>query len=100
MLCPVLQTTMKRIVALTCAALAAATSAAAQSAAGAQLLSGMGAYSHPIQTRSAEAQKYFDQGLAMLYNFNHGEAERSFLSCTTSPSRGPGRSARRWARCC
>ena len=39
----------------------------------------MGSYSHPIQTTSAEAQKYFDQGLALLYNFNHAEAERSFL---------------------
>ena len=52
---------------------------AAQSAAGAQLLPGMGAYSHPIQTTSPEAQKFFDQGLALLYNFNHAEAERSFL---------------------
>ena len=52
---------------------------AAQSAAGAQLLPGMGAYSHPIQTSSPEAQKFFDQGLALLYNFNHAEAERSFL---------------------
>jgi len=51
--------------------------AAAQSTAGAQLLPGMGSYSHPIQTSSAEAQKYFDQGLALLYNFNHAEAERS-----------------------
>jgi tetratricopeptide (TPR) repeat protein len=57
----------------------AGTSAVAQSAAGAQLLPGMGSYSHPIQTSSAEAQKYFDQGLALLYNFNHAEAERSFL---------------------
>lgn len=51
----------------------------AQSAAGAQLLPGMGDYSHPIQTTSPEAQTYFDQGLALLYNFNHAEAERSFL---------------------
>lgn len=53
--------------------------ATAQSTAGAKLLPGMGAYSHPIQTSSAEAQKFFDQGLALLYNFNHAEAERSFL---------------------
>ena len=51
----------------------------AQSAAGAQLLPGMGDYSHPIQTTSPEAQTYFDQGMALLYNFNHAEAERSFL---------------------
>ena len=52
---------------------------AAQSAAGAQLLPGMGADLDPIQTSSPEAQKFFDQGLALLYNFNHAEAERSFL---------------------
>ena len=51
----------------------------AQSAAGAQLLPGMGEYSHPIQTTNPDAQKFFDQGLALLYNFNHAEAERSFL---------------------
>ena len=51
----------------------------AQSTSGAQLLPGMGSYSYPIRTSSPEAQKYFDQGLALLYNFNHAEAERSFL---------------------
>ena len=61
------------------ALLLAATPARAQSAAGAVPLPGMGDYSHPIQTTSAEAQKFFDQGLALLYNFNHAEAERSFL---------------------
>jgi tetratricopeptide (TPR) repeat protein len=53
--------------------------ASAQSAADAPLLPGMGSYSHPIRTTSREAQQYFDQGLALLYNFNHAEAERSFL---------------------
>ena len=56
--------------------------AAAQSSAGAQLLPGMGSYSHPIRTSSPEAQQYFDQGLALLYNFNHAEAERSFLKAS------------------
>src|SRR5262245_24383201 len=51
----------------------------AQSTTGAQLLPGMGSYSYPIRTSNPEAQKYFDQGLALLYNFNHAEAERSFL---------------------
>lgn len=31
-----------------------------------------------ITTRSAEAQAYFDQGLRLLYAFNHDEATRSF----------------------
>ena len=60
-------------------AVSSAPDASAQSAAGAQLLPGMGSYSHPIRTTSREAQQYFDQGLALLYNFNHAEAERSFL---------------------
>jgi hypothetical protein len=45
---------------------ASARLAAAQGAAGAQLLDGMGSYSHPIRTTSPEAQRYFDQGLALL----------------------------------
>jgi tetratricopeptide (TPR) repeat protein len=38
----------------------------------------MGIYSHPIATASPEAQKFFDQGLALLYGFNRYEALRSF----------------------
>jgi tetratricopeptide (TPR) repeat protein len=49
----------------------------------------MGEYSHPIQTTSAEAQKFFDQGLALLYNFNHGEAERSFLKAAELDPKAP-----------
>jgi tetratricopeptide (TPR) repeat protein len=33
---------------------------------------------HPIQTQSADAQKFFDQGLTLVYAFNHEEAVRSF----------------------
>jgi tetratricopeptide (TPR) repeat protein len=42
------------------------------------LLSGLGNHSHPITTRNPEAQKFFDQGLALLYGFNRYEALRSF----------------------
>ncbi len=42
------------------------------------LYKGMGAWHHAIATRSAEAQKFFDQGLALLYGFNRYEALRSF----------------------
>jgi tetratricopeptide (TPR) repeat protein len=38
----------------------------------------MGRYSHPISTRNQEAQRFFDQGLNMLYGFNRYEAMRSF----------------------
>jgi tetratricopeptide (TPR) repeat protein len=63
--------------------------ASAQSAAGALLLPGMGSYSHPIQTTSADGQKFFDQGLALLYNFNHAEAERSFLKAAELDPKAP-----------
>lgn len=42
------------------------------------LYKGLGIWRHPIATRSAEAQKFFDQGLALLYGFNRYEALRSF----------------------
>lgn len=42
------------------------------------LYSNLGSYSRPISTASAEAQKYFDQGLALSYAFNHAEAIRAF----------------------
>lgn len=44
----------------------------------ATLKSGMGSLRHPIATTSEEAQKFFDQGLTLVYAFNHGEAVRSF----------------------
>jgi tetratricopeptide (TPR) repeat protein len=42
------------------------------------LYRGLGDVSHPVTTSSPLAQKYFDQGLAFTYGFNHYEAERSF----------------------
>lgn len=39
---------------------------------------GLGNISHSVSTKNAEAQKFFDQGLAYLYAFNHEEAIRSF----------------------
>lgn len=41
---------------------------------------GIGSHHRPISTKSADAQKLFDQGLAFLYSFNHDEALRSFQS--------------------
>jgi tetratricopeptide (TPR) repeat protein len=51
---------------------------ASDSAAPAQLMSGMGSLHHPIATSNPEAQKFFDQGLTLMYAFNHDEAVRSF----------------------
>lgn len=42
------------------------------------LLPGLPPLSHPIATSSLEAQKFFDQGLNLVYAFNHEEAVRSF----------------------
>ncbi|MBA1145163.1 hypothetical protein [Mesorhizobium neociceri] len=38
----------------------------------------LGSLSYPINTKSADAQKYFDQGLRLATNFNHAEARRAF----------------------
>ncbi len=52
--------------------------AAAAAAPASELLPGLGAHRHPITTRSAEAQAFFDQGLALLYGFNHDAAAHAF----------------------
>lgn len=44
----------------------------------ATLLAGLGNLRHPVSTKNAEAQKFFDQGLTLIYAFNHEEARRSF----------------------
>jgi tetratricopeptide (TPR) repeat protein len=46
---------------------------------GAPLFKGLGKLHYAVTTRSAAAQKYFNQGLTLLYAFNHGEAGRSFM---------------------
>jgi tetratricopeptide (TPR) repeat protein len=42
------------------------------------LWDGLGTLTYKITTSSAEAQKYFDQGLRLAYAFNHEEAQRAF----------------------
>ena len=42
------------------------------------LYDGLGSYSRKITTDSAEAQRYFDQGLGFLQGFNHRAAIRAF----------------------
>ena len=44
----------------------------------ATLMAGLGNHHHPVSTANEEAQKFFDQGLTLLYAFNHDEAARSF----------------------
>jgi tetratricopeptide (TPR) repeat protein len=42
------------------------------------LFEGLGNYTREVTTKSPEAQKYFNQGLALVHGFNHGAAIRSF----------------------
>ncbi|HVW09951.1 MAG TPA: hypothetical protein VHC90_15285, partial [Bryobacteraceae bacterium] len=44
----------------------------------AQLMTGLGNTHHPVTAKNPEAQKYFDQGLGLIYAFNHEEAVHSF----------------------
>lgn len=52
--------------------------AAAAPAAEVRLLEGLGEFRLPVKTSVPEAQKYFDQGMILVYGFNHDEAARSF----------------------
>ena len=43
-----------------------------------RVIPGLGNVHHPVSTKSAQAQQLFDQGLNLVYGFNHDEARRSF----------------------
>src|SRR5262245_46414463 len=42
-----------------------------------RLIEGLGPHHHPIATKNAEAQRYFDQAMSLVFGFNHEEAVRS-----------------------
>src|SRR5215475_7187070 len=42
------------------------------------LYDGLGSYSRKVTTKSADAQRYFDQGIGFLQGFNHRAAIRAF----------------------
>ncbi len=48
------------------------------------IFDGLGDHSHPISTQSARTQTYFNQGLRLVYGFNHAEAIRSFEAALES----------------
>ena len=50
----------------------------AQWAEGAQSFDGLGNFHRAVTTNSKEAQAYFDQGMRLLWAFNHDESSRSF----------------------
>ena len=73
---------------LTCAALMAGFAAAIAVEPGkdqrpAPLFNDLGNHRHPITTKSKLAQRYFDQGFTLCFNFNHAEAIRSFTAAAT-----------------
>lgn len=50
---------------------------------GAQLFDGLGDFHRTISASSPEAQRYFDQGMRLLWAFNHDEATRSFAEAAS-----------------
>jgi tetratricopeptide (TPR) repeat protein len=42
------------------------------------LMQGLGDLHHPVSTTNQQAQQFFDQGLRLIYAFNHDEAAHSF----------------------
>lgn len=66
-----------RVLASVCLLLAYVSSLFAQSKS-AVLMSGLGQHHHTISTKNSEAQRFFDQGLTLVFGFNHEEAARSF----------------------
>jgi tetratricopeptide (TPR) repeat protein len=55
----------------------------------AKILPGMGRVHLPITTASAEAQQFFDQGMAQMHSFWAREAERSFLEAAALDPAAP-----------
>jgi tetratricopeptide (TPR) repeat protein len=53
------------------------------------LMTGIGSHRHPIATASPEAQKFFDQGVTLLFGFNHDEAFRSFAKAAELDPNAP-----------
>lgn len=55
----------------------------------AKLLEGQGRIQFPISTKSPEAQKFFEQGVAQMHSFWAREAERSFLQAAQLDPEAP-----------
>jgi hypothetical protein len=53
------------------------------------LLGNLGSFHRPIRTSSDEAQRFFDEGLTLLYGFNHDEAFRSFQRAAALDDQSP-----------
>src|ERR1700730_7856014 len=66
-----------KLLALVFVLLAGVHSSLAQSSS-AVLMTGLGQHHHTISTKNPEAQRFFDQGLTLVFAFNHEEAARTF----------------------
>ena len=62
---------------------------AAENTKPAELLEGLGNHVHTIATNSELAQKFFNQGLALIYGFNHDEAARLFARAAELDPKSP-----------
>lgn len=63
--------------------------AAAPGASRTALLGNLGAYHRAIKTTNADAQKFFDEGLTLLYGFNHEESFKSFMLAADRDAASP-----------
>ena len=52
-----------------------------------RLLPELGGFSFPVANSNAEAQKFFDQGVTLVYGFNHDEAARSCAGADRASAR-------------
>jgi tetratricopeptide (TPR) repeat protein len=66
------------VLAIGCTAQTDNGSQSADGAATVPLYDNLGSMHYPVTTRSADAQRYFDQGLRLTYAFNHAEAIRAY----------------------
>ena len=55
----------------------------------ANLYEGFGNYHRPITTGSPSAQRWFDQGMQLVYGFNHDEGIRSFKVAAEQDAAAP-----------
>jgi hypothetical protein len=66
-----------------------ATAAPAAPAARTTLLGNLGTYHRAIKTSNEDAQKFFDEGLTLLYGFNHEESFKSFTLAAARDTASP-----------
>ncbi|MFZ0478824.1 MAG: hypothetical protein WAL71_06720 [Terriglobales bacterium] len=69
---------LKSICAVLCIALSGGIVSAGEGHRPVTIMPGLGDWHHPTSAKNKAAQEFFDQGLRLIYAFNHAEAVRSF----------------------